>query len=156
MSGVNEVILVGSVGQDPERKEFAGGKVLTTFSLATSRTYKDKTTGEKKTDTQWHRLKAWNALGETIAKWVKKGQLLYVRGEVQYEKYEKDGVTREITKIMVNDFTMLGGRSEKDAAPATATANSVQDYKTTSATPEAEMVTASSKDVMADDDDLPF
>ena len=157
MAGVNEVILVGQVGQDPEKKELNGGKVLVKFSLATNRTYKDKTTGEKKTETQWHRIEAWNALAETIATWVKKGQQLYIRGELRYGKYEKDGVTHYTTTIMAEDFTMLGGRPDK-AASNEGTADSVRDYKTGSVPAETvATVSASSKDVMHDDsDDLPF
>lgn len=160
MSGVNEVLLVGQVGQDPEKKELNGGKVLVKLNLATNRTYKDKSTGERKTETQWHRIEAWDALAETIATWVKKGQLLYVRGELRYGKYEKDGVTHYTTTIMAKDFNMLGGKSEKSAGSTEGAAESVRDYKNTSANePESVgTVSASSKDVMSNDDtdDLPF
>lgn len=160
MAGVNEVILVGRVGQDPERKEMNGGKVLVKFSFATDRKFKDKSTGERRTETQWHRIEAWDALAETMSTWVKKGQSLYIRGGIHYGKYEKDGVTHYTTSIVARDFQMLGGKSENGSNTSDA-AESVRDYKSNS---EPEMasagtVSASSKDVVGgndDVDDLPF
>lgn len=157
MEGVNEVILFGSVGSDPEVKQLEGGRTLTKFSLATNRSFKDKKTGEKRTDTMWHNIEAWGPMAETMGKWIKKGQALYIRGEIRYGKYEKDGITRYTTNIMANDFTMIGGKPEgkSNGAESAPAEDSVRDYKTSSASAEPAVASVTGASIM-DDEDLPF
>lgn len=164
MNGVNKVTLIGFAGSDPEVKEMASGKKLTTFRMATSREYKDKNTGEKRSETQWHSLKAWGPIAETLAKWVRKGKHLYIEGEIQYSEYEaKDGSgKRYSTNIMVTDFSFLESKPKETGAEAgteAAATKNVQDFKASPAqqgAPVAQTVSASSADVMGDTDDLPF
>ena len=114
---LNKVLLIGRTGKDPEIKNVGEHKVAS-FSLATSRKIKGEET------TQWHDCRAWNKLAEIIEQYVKKGDLLYVEGEIQYRKHED----KYYTNINVNQLTMLGSKGEKPAntAPAS-TANEGED-----------------------------
>ena len=103
---MNIVILTGNVGKDPEIKEFGGSKVCS-FSLATTKKYKDKN-GNQQTQTQWHRCKAWNKTAELIEKWVKKGDKLGINGEIQYSESEKDGIKTHYIDILVERIEFLG------------------------------------------------
>ena len=111
---LNKVTLIGRVGKDPEIKYLSSGKAVANFSIATSESYKDKQTGEKVEKTEWHNISAFDRLAEIIGEYVKKGALLYVEGKIQTRKYEKDGVERYATSILINEMKMLGGRSEGD------------------------------------------
>jgi single-strand DNA-binding protein len=111
---LNKVTLIGRVGKDPEIKYTGAGKAIANFSIATSESYKDKQTGEKVEKTEWHNISAFDRLAEVIGEYVKKGALLYVEGKIQTRKYEKDGVERYATSILINEMKMLGGRSEGD------------------------------------------
>lgn len=115
MSSVNKAILIGNVGKDPELRYTPSGAAVASFSLATSRKWTDKN-GNKSEQTQWHNIVAWNKLAEIIGEYVKKGTKLYISGEIRYEKYEKDGETKYITKIVANEMQML---SSKNASSAT-------------------------------------
>src|SRR6188474_1789884 len=110
MSGVNKVILVGRVGKEPEVRNFESGKSLVTFSMATSETYKDKTTGEKKEVTEWHNIVLWRGLAEIAQKYLHKGDLVYIEGKLRTRSWEKDGVTRYTTEVVGDNMTMLGTR----------------------------------------------
>ena len=104
MAGVNKVILVGRLGRDPEMTYTPNGMAVCKFSLATSKKRKD---GSELT--AWHRCTAFGKTGEIIGQYMSKGRELYVEGELQYGQYEKDGVTRYTTDIIVNQFTFIGG-----------------------------------------------
>lgn len=106
----NLVILIGRLGADPELKELNGGAKVCSFSLATSKKFKDKTSGEKKEITQWHRIKCWNATADLAAQYLKKGHQVYVEGEIEYREYEKDGVKKYATDIVVNSLQFLESR----------------------------------------------
>jgi single-strand DNA-binding protein len=110
MAGVNKVIVVGNLGQDPEVRYMPDGTAVTNFSVATSETWKDKNTGEKKERTEWHRIVAWRQLGELCGKYLSKGRQVYVEGKLQTRSWEKDGVTRYATEIVANEVQFLGGR----------------------------------------------
>jgi single-strand DNA-binding protein len=112
MAGINKVILVGNLGQDPEIRYMADGTAVTNFSIATSETWKDKQTGEKKERTGWHRIVAWRQLGEICGKYLSKGRQVYVEGKLQTRSWEKDGVTRYTTEIVATDIQFLGNREE--------------------------------------------
>jgi single-strand DNA-binding protein len=109
---MNKVILYGNIGNDPEVKHLESGKIVSKFSLATSKRYtKD---GETITETQWHNIVAWGKTAETIEKFVKKGSSIIVEGEIQYRQYEtKDGVTKYITEILCDRFHFAGGKREE-------------------------------------------
>jgi single-strand DNA-binding protein len=113
MAGVNKVILVGNLGRDPEMKYTPDGTAIANFSIATSDEWKDKTTGEKKTKTEWHRIVAFRRLAEICGEYLKKGSQVYIEGKLQTRSWEdKEGNKRYTTEVVANQMQMLGGRSE--------------------------------------------
>lgn len=123
---LNSAQLIGNLGTDPELRSTANGQRVATFSLATSRTWTDNS-GTKQEKTQWHRCVAWNTktiqLADICEKYVKKGDKLYVQGNIEYREWQdKDGVKRYSTEINVRELLMLGqpqGRAETPAAART-------------------------------------
>ncbi len=115
MAGVNKVILLGNLGQDPEIRYMADGTAVTNFSIATSETWKDKQTGEKKERTEWHRVVAWRQLGELCGKYLAKGRQVYIEGKLQTRSWEKDGVTRYTTEIVASEVQFIGGNRDESA-----------------------------------------
>ena len=111
MSGVNKVILVGRLGKDPEVRNLENGVSVANFTMATSETYKDRTTGEKKETTEWHNIVLWRGLAEVTQKYLHKGDLVYIEGKLRTRSWEKEGVTRYITEVVADNMTMLGSRS---------------------------------------------
>lgn len=109
MSGVNKVILVGRLGKDPEVRHLENGATVANFSIATSETYKDRQTGEKREQTEWHNVVLWRGLADVAEKYVKKGDMIYVEGKLRTRSWEKDGVTRYTTEVVGDNMTMLGG-----------------------------------------------
>lgn len=108
---INKVILVGNVGGDPEYKSLDDqGNGVVNFSLATSETWNKN--GEKQTSTEWHNCKSFGKLAVIIDEWVKKGQLLYVEGRVKTRSWEKDGIKKYTTEIVVDQMQMLGKKTE--------------------------------------------
>jgi len=117
MAGVNKVILVGRLGNDPEVRYTQDGSAVASFSLATSDEWKDKETGDKKERTEWHRIVAWRKLGEICGEYLSKGRQVYVEGKLQTRSWEKEGVTRYTTEIIASDVQFLGGRESGNASP---------------------------------------
>ena len=101
----NKVILIGNTGKDPEVRT-VGDKKVCSFSLATSKSYKDKN-GERKNVSQWHNIQLWSPLAEIAEKYVKKGMKIQIEGEIEYREYEKDGVKKFITEIRGTTMNML-------------------------------------------------
>lgn len=102
---LNKVTLIGNLGADPEIRNLNSDNSVANFSLATSESWKDKNTGEKKEVTQWHRCVVWNdGLIGVIEKYVKKGSKVYVEGELQTRKWEKDGVDHYATEVVLTGF----------------------------------------------------
>ena len=116
MAGVNKVILVGNLGRDPEARNMQSGGKVVSFSIATSETWNDKASGERKEKTQWHRIAIFNEkLGEIAEKYLKKGSKVYLEGQIETRKYtDKDGQERETTEIVLGRFkgelTLLDSR----------------------------------------------
>ena len=136
---VNKVTLIGNVGKDPETKVFENSDTqMSRFTLATSKKYKK---GEEVVEeTQWHNLVVWRGLSKVVDKWVKKGDKIYIEGEIQYRKYDdKDGVTKYVTEIQVSELKLLGQKSENKNQQASSTTGEVDGNKAD-----------------ADEDDLPF
>jgi single-strand DNA-binding protein len=124
MAGINKVIIVGHLGKDPEVRYTPSGSAVANFSVATSETWKDKATGEKKERTEWHRIVAWDKLGEICGEYLSKGRQVYVEGKLQTRSYDdKDGIKRYTTEIIATDVQFLGprepgsGRSNSGGAP---------------------------------------
>ncbi len=110
--GINKVILVGTLGKDPEVKYMPSGGAITNITIATNDSYKDKNTGEKKEVTEWHRVVFFNKLAEIAGEYLRKGQQVYIEGSLRTRKWQgQDGQDRYTTEIIANDMQMLGGRS---------------------------------------------
>ena len=114
-SGINKVILVGNLGQDPEVKYTAGGAAVTTLSLATSESWKDKDTGSDQEKTEWHRVVLWRRLAEIAGEYLKKGSKVYIEGQLQTRKWEQDGQTRYTTEVVGRDMQFLDSRGSSSA-----------------------------------------
>ncbi|WP_133478266.1 single-stranded DNA-binding protein [Cognatilysobacter segetis] len=106
--GVNKVILVGNLGNDPEVKYTQGGMAITSLSLATTSVRKDRD-GNQQEKTEWHRVKLFGKLGEIAGEYLKKGRQVYIEGRIEYGSYEKDGVKHYTTDIIADEMQMLGG-----------------------------------------------
>lgn len=112
MSSVNKVIIVGRLGNDPEVRQFSNGGGVTNISVATSEKWNDKQTGEKKEQTEWHRISLFNRLGEIAAQYLRKGSMVYIEGSLHTRKYtDQQGVEKYSTEIRANEMRMLGGGS---------------------------------------------
>ena len=111
--GVNKVILVGNLGNDPDVKYTQGGMAITTLSLATTTVRKDRD-GNPQEKTEWHRVKLFGKLGEIAGEYLRKGRQVYIEGRLEYGSYEKDGVKHYTTDIIGDEMQMLGG-GERDA-----------------------------------------
>jgi len=115
---VNKVILIGNLGRDPESRTMQSGGKVVSFSIATSESWNDKMSGERKEKTQWHRIAIFNEkLGEIAEKYLKKGSTVYLEGALESRKYtDKDGQEREITEVVLARFrgelTLLGSRGD--------------------------------------------
>jgi single-strand DNA-binding protein len=111
--GVNKVILVGTLGKDPEVRYSQAGAAMTSISVATNESWKDKVTGEKQERTEWHRVKFFGRLAEIAGEYLKKGGQVYIEGSLRTEKYtDKQGVEKYSTDIIASEMQMLGGRAE--------------------------------------------
>ncbi|XID74795.1 single-stranded DNA-binding protein [Alkanindiges sp. WGS2144] len=110
MRGVNKVILVGTLGRDPETKTFPNGGSITQFSIATSESWTDKNTGERQENTEWHRIVLNNRLGEVAQQYLRKGSKVYIEGSLRTRKWtDKDGQERFTTEIRGDSMQMLDG-----------------------------------------------
>jgi single-strand DNA-binding protein len=133
MSGVNKVILVGRLGKDPEVRNLDNGATVANFTVATSESYKDKTTGEKKEITEWHNIVLWRGLAEVAQKYLHKGDMVYIEGKLRTRSWEKEGVTRYTTEVLGDNMTMLstkgGGGGGSNAGYSSAETTSADNYR---------------------------
>ena len=151
MSGVNKVILVGRLGKDPDVRNLENGATVANFTMATSETYKDKTTGERKEITEWHNIVLWRGLADVAAKYLHKGDMVYIEGKLRTRSWEKEGVTRYTTEIVGDNMTMLGnkphsGNQEYSSAPRSSATSDEAGTPSLRDKPPSESTT----------DDLPF
>ena len=110
--GINKVILVGTLGRDPEIRYMPSGGAVANVTLATNESWKDKNTGQMQERTEWHRIVFFNRLAEIAGEYLKKGSQVYVEGKLQTRKWQgQDGQDRYTTEIVANEMQMLGGRS---------------------------------------------
>ena len=115
--GVNKVILVGTCGQDPEVRYLPNGNAVTNLSLATSEQWTDKQTGQKVEKTEWHRVSMFGKVAEIAGEYLRKGSQVYIEGKLQTREWEKDGIKRYTTEIVVDmqgTMQLLGGRPKGD------------------------------------------
>ncbi len=148
-SGINKVILIGNLGQDPEVRYMPNGNAVANVSLATSESWKDKNTGEMQERTEWHRVVFFQRLGEIVGEYCKKGSKIYVEGRLQTRKWQdKNGQDRYTTEIIADQMQMLDSRGGGGAAfaPNTGANDSGRPASAPSApAPDADF-----------DDDIPF
>jgi single-strand DNA-binding protein len=118
MASVNKVIIVGNLGRDPEVRYTPNGDSITNVTIATTDTWKDKATGEKKEATEWHRVVFFGKLAEIAGQYLKKGRQVYVEGALRTRKWQdKEGQERYTTEIVANEMKMLGSREGMSDAP---------------------------------------
>jgi single-strand DNA-binding protein len=109
--GINKVILVGNLGQDPETRYMPSGGAVTNITLATNESWKDKQTGEQKDRTEWHKVAMFNRLAEIAAEYLRKGSQVYIEGKLRTRKWQdRDGNDRYTTDVIADEMQMLGGR----------------------------------------------
>ena len=112
MAAVNKVILLGNLGADPETRYMPNGDAVATVRLATTETWKDRNSGEKREATEWHRVVFFRKLAEIVGQYLKKGSSVYIEGRIRTRKWQdKDGQERYTTEIEATEMQMLGGRS---------------------------------------------
>lgn len=113
MASVNKVILVGNLGRDPEIRYSPNGGAICNVSIATTRQWKDKSSGERREETDWHRIVMFNRLAEIAGEYLKKGRSIYIEGRLQTRKWQdKDGKDQWTTEVVADQMQMLGGRGE--------------------------------------------
>ena len=111
MASVNKVILIGNLGRDPEVRYAPSGAAICNVTIATSRQWKNKDSGERQEETEWHRVVFYDRLAEIAGEYLKKGKSVYVEGRLKTRKWtDKDGVEKYTTEIVAQEMTMLGGR----------------------------------------------
>lgn len=146
---VNKVILIGNLGKDPEVRYLESGVPIANFPLATSESYTDKTSGERRNQTEWHNIVLWRGLAEVAEKYLKKGQKVYIEGKLRTRSWnDKEGSTRYTTEIVAETMTMLSPREDSGNATPQKPA-----YPATQETPQSPSPMDNS---FMEDDDLPF
>lgn len=130
MSGVNKVILVGRLGKDPEVRNLDSGVSVANFTIATSESYKDRVTGEKKEVTEWHNIVLWRGLAEIAQRYLHKGDMVYIEGKLRTRSWEKEGVTRYITEVVGDNMTMLSTRGGGSSVQSDSNMSSSSQEKT--------------------------
>lgn len=156
--GINKVILIGNVGVDPDVRYLPNGNAVTTLSIATSESWKDKNTGEKQDRTEWHRVVCFNRLGEIAGEYVRKGSKLYIEGSLRTRKWQdQQGQDRYTTEIIANDIQMLDSKGSStgsyDDIPQAQHMPS-QPGTSRQATPQTNQIPHDAFDQF--DDDVPF
>ncbi|MCH7401437.1 single-stranded DNA-binding protein [Belliella kenyensis] len=150
--GVNKVILVGNLGQDPEVRHLEGDKVVANVSLATTESYKDRS-GNRVDNTEWHDLELWDGLAKIAENYLKKGSKIYVEGKIKTDSWQDEqGNNRRKVRIRVQNLTMLDARTDGQGSPSNSSSN--QAYNN-NPSPQ-QMPAPNVAEGPADDDDLPF
>lgn len=161
MAGVNKVILIGNLGRDPEVRHLESGASVASFSIATTESYKDRNTGERRDVTEWHNIVLWRGLADIAEKYLKKGSSVYIEGKLRTRSWEKDGLTRYTTEIIGDNMTMLGGNPGGQGGsnrPPMPTEESYSASPAPAATPSQPASSGDSSPAIESDvsDDLPF
>jgi single-strand DNA-binding protein len=152
MAGVNKVILIGNLGADPEVRQVSSDAKVANFRIATSETYKDRQTGERREQTEWHNIVAWRGLAEITDRYLRKGSKVYVEGKLRTRQWQdKEGNTRYTTEVHAEEMTML---DRANAAEGGAASGASMGAQRPASQPMANApVTA---DPLDEVDDLPF
>ncbi len=112
--GINKVILIGNLGQEPEVRQMPNGNAVTNITIATSESWKDKNTGEQRENTEWHRVVMFNRLAEIAGQYLQKGSRIYIEGHLQTSKWQnQQGIDQYTTEIVAKEMQMLGSSSQR-------------------------------------------
>lgn len=157
--GVNKVIIVGTLGNDPEVKYSASGSAIANLSVATSEQWKDKQTGEKKEQTEWHRVVIFGRLAEVAAEYLRKGSQVYIEGQLRTRKWtDSNGVDKYTTEIVIPQIggvmQMLGGKRDDSGQPRQQSGQ--QSQRQQQQPPKQQSPQGGNEPPMDFDDDIPF
>ena len=156
MASVNKVLIVGNLGKDPEVRYTQSGAAICSITVATSRQWKDKNSGERQEETEWHRVTLFDRLAEIAAEYLKKGRPVFIEGRLKTRKYtDKDGVEKYSTDIIATEMQLLGGREGGAESTESAPRRSAPERQPLAPVPKA---TARAPVGFGDieDDDIPF
>jgi single-strand DNA-binding protein len=158
MSGVNKVILIGNLGKDPEVRHLDNGATVANFSIATTESYKDRNTGQRVDQTEWHNIVLWRGLADVAEKYLKKGDSVYIEGKLRTRSWEKDGVTRYTTEVVGDQMTMLGGKRNDQGGADSGYQGGQSSYQNDNNNKPAQGTSApaNTPDTDSEMDDLPF
>ena len=160
MASINKVIIVGNLGKDPEMRSFPNGDQIANVSIATTDRWKDKTSGEMKEATEWHRINFNGRLAEIVGQYLKKGSQVYVEGSLRTRKWtDKDGVEKFTTEIRADQMQMLGSRQGMGASAPDSDEGGYSAPRASAARPAAVSKAAPAKAASGFDDmddDIPF
>jgi single-strand DNA-binding protein len=158
MASVNKVILVGNLGRDPETRYMPNGEAVTNVTLATTDTWKDRTSGERQEKTEWHRVTFYRRLAEIAGEYLKKGSQVYVEGRLETRKWtDKEGKDRYTTEIIASEMKMLGSRAGAGAPSYDSSDDAGSGRPASKAAAGATKTPAKGPAGIADmDDDIPF
>ncbi|MDL4914897.1 MAG: single-stranded DNA-binding protein [Enterobacterales bacterium endosymbiont of Blomia tropicalis] len=159
--GINKVILVGFLGQDPEIRYLPAGGAVATLSLATSETWRDKQSGEQKEKTEWHRVVLFGKLAEVAGEYLRKGSQVYIEGQLRTRKWfdESNGTDRFTTEIVVGQqgsMQMLGGRAQDTSPGQRAAASQRQPQQPSAPAHSGSSPASAGGDALSWEDDIPF
>lgn len=153
---LNKVMLIGNLGADPEIRYMPSGDPIATIRLATTRRWRDRTTNERKEETEWHRVVFFSGLAKIVGEYLKKGSQVYVEGRIRTQKWQgQDGQDRFTTEIVAEGMNMLGSRSGGTASYSDNTPPA-SSYDNRSSAPSAPQPQSASADYDTFDDDIPF
>ena len=163
MAGINKVILVGNLGQNPELRYTPNGIAVCTLRMATSESYTDRASGERITNTEWHNVVLWRGLAETAGKYLKTGSQCYIEGKLKTRQWQdQQGQNRYTTEVVADVMQLLGPAPGRDAQPQAAPQAAAQPVvqpaaqPTPAAQPAAAPAAPAAQPANADADDLPF
>jgi single-strand DNA-binding protein len=157
MASINKVILIGNLGADPETRALPSGDPITHIRIATTERYKDKSSGEMKENTEWHRIVFFSRLAEIASEYLRKGSPVYIEGRIRTRKWQdQSGQDRYSTEIIADQMQMLGSRSNSTAQMDRSAPQPGADYKRTETPLSPGSTAAASTPAAIDDDDIPF
>jgi single-strand DNA-binding protein len=156
MASLNRVQIIGNLGKDPETRYLPNGDAVTSLSIATTDSWKDKQSGERKEHTEWHRVSAFGRLAEIMGEYLQKGSQVYIEGQLRTRKWsDKEGKDRYTTEIRADTMQMLGGRpqQDRDRRPAARGASPADPLRSEKPAAEPKRVEGKFDDM---EDDIPF
>ncbi|MBG15123.1 MAG: single-stranded DNA-binding protein [Crocinitomicaceae bacterium] len=156
-SSVNKVILIGNLGKDPEVRHLESGVGVANFSLATSETYKDRKTGERVSQTEWHNVVLWRGLADVAEKYLKKGDKIYIEGKLRTRSWQdQQGNNRYSTEIIADNMTMLGKATDRNTVDSESSNTPQPKENTSNSENKTEKLSEEFSSPEDENDDLPF